>query len=205
MVKGERLNLETTALVVFDMQKGQLDVPWRKQFLEEQDLVAKCAELIATAHAVGVDVIYVQNVRQENGRDQPDVTTDELLAGPDSAPMTNTIPPEQRWDTLDALKPQHGDFTVGKIRWGAFPYTILDSLLRTNHKDTVIMCGVRTQVGIEGSCRDGRELGYNMIAARDACGGCPQEMHDYLMDNIFPMFSRVRSVAQIAEMLGQPA
>ena len=33
--------------------------------------------------------------------------------------------------------------------------------------------------------------------SRDACGGCPQEMHDYLMDHIFPMFSRVRTVEEL--------
>jgi nicotinamidase-related amidase len=200
MVAGERLDPARTGLIVFDMQKGQLGIPWRKQFLDEQQLIPRCAELIEVARTAGVPVIYVQNVRQANGKDQPAVITDESLAG--GAPEVSTVPAAERMDTLDELRPQPQDFIVGKIRWGAFHYTILDSILRTNGIDTVIMCGVRTQVGIEGSLRDGRELGYHMIAARDACGGCPQEMHDYLMDHIFPMFSRVRTVEELRGMLG---
>lgn len=200
-MRDEQLHPATTGLIVFDMQKGQLGIPWRRKFLGETDIIAKCAELIAIAREKGVAVFYVENVRQENGRDQPAVITDEGLANAGRAPDVSSVPEPERMDTLDELKPEAQDFRVGKIRWGAFHYTQLESLLRTNHIGTVIMCGVRTQVGVETTLRDGRELGFNMIAARDATGGCPQELHNYLMDNVFPLFCRVRTVAQLRGML----
>jgi len=198
----EQLDPKSTALVVFDMQKGQLGIPWRKKFLDETDIVPRCVELVAAARAVGVPIFYVENVRQRNGRDQAPVITDDSIAGAGQPPEVTTIPDPERWETLDDLSPEPQDFRVGKIRWGSFHYTQLESLLRTNRLDTVIMCGVRTQVGIETSLRDGRELGFNMLVARDATGGCPQDIHDFLMDRIFPMFCRVRTVAQLREMLG---
>ena len=198
---AERLDPTTTGLIVFDMQKGQLGIPWRRKFLDETDIVQKCAEFIAIARDRGIPIFYVENVRQRNGKDQPPIITDESLANAGKSPDISTIPEAERMDTLDELKPEPQDFRVGKIRWGSFHYTQLESLLRTNKLDTVIMCGVRTQVGVETTLRDGRELGFNMIAARDATGGCPQELHNYLMDNVFPLFCRVRTVAQLRDML----
>jgi nicotinamidase-related amidase len=197
----ERLDPKSTALVVFDMQKGQLGIPWRKKFLEETDVVQKCAELIALAREKGMPIFYVENVRQKNGKDQPPVISDESIANAGKPPEVSTIPDPERWETLDELAPQPEDFRVGKIRWGSFHYTQLESLLRTNKIDTVIVSGVRTQVGVETTLRDGRELGFNMISARDATGGCEQDLHNYLMDNVFPMFCRVRTVAQLRDML----
>jgi nicotinamidase-related amidase len=79
---------------------------------------------------------------------------------------------------------------------------VLDTLLRARGIDTIVLCGVRTTVGIETTVRDGRDLGYNMVLVSDCTGGVSPEDHQFTVQRIFPMLARVRTRAQVASMLG---
>jgi len=99
----------------------------------------------------------------------------------------------------DEITPRPDDYVVPKFRQGAFSGTTLDTFLRARGIETVVLCGV----GIETTCRDGRDLGYNMVLVGDCTGGVAPEDHQWTLDHIFPMIARVRTGAQIAAMLGR--
>ena len=203
MAEPERLDPKATALIVFDMQKSQFNVqdPQRQKWLKDSNILANCVELVSVARRAGLLVYFVRNNRRADGADQPRVITDmSLRAGPGGPPAS----PDQ-WDIVDELKPQPQDFVVDKIRMGAFSSTMLDTILRAKGIDTFILSGVRTTVGVETTARDGRDLGYNVVMASDCTGGIAPEEHQWVLEKSFPVFSRVRSLAQIKQMLGQPA
>ena len=53
-----------------------------------------------------------------------------------------------------------------------------------------------------GTSRDGvYATGYNMIVASDATGGVAPEVHQGMLDTIFPMLGRVRTADAINRML----
>ena len=202
---AERLNPKTTALIVFDMQKGQINVddPQRQKWLKDSNIVANCVALVQTARQASVPIFYVKNNRRPDGSDQPDVITDQGMRQAAAAGRAGGgAPVAGAQEIIDDLKPAPGDFVVDKIRMGAFSSTMLDTLLRTKRIENVVICGVRTTVGVATTVRDGRDLGYNMVLASNATGGVPPEDHQWMLEKIFPMFGRVRTVEQIQEMLG---
>jgi nicotinamidase-related amidase len=202
MAQPERLDPASTALVVFDMQKGQFEVadPERQRWLKDSNIVANTAQLLSAARAADIPVFYIQNSRRPDFADQKEVLTDATIAGGGArgGPVVGTRP----WEILDEIAPQPEDYVVPKFRQGAFSSTALDTLLRARRIETVVLCGVRTTVGIETTVRDGRDLGYNMILVSDCTGGVAPDEHEWVVQRIFPMLARVRTGAQVAAMLG---
>jgi nicotinamidase-related amidase len=107
-------------------------------------------------------------------------------------------------DVLADLEPQADDYYIPKYRWSAFHQTYLDLALRSRGIDTIIISGGSTDVGVTSTVYSGRDLDYNLIVVRDACGTShDQRAHDVLMDLIFPRMSRVRTTEQVLEMIQQ--
>ena len=105
-------------------------------------------------------------------------------------------------DVLAELEPQADDYYIPKYRWSAFHQTYLDLALRSRNIDTLIISGGSTDVGVTSTVYSGRDLDYNMIVVRDACGTShDQRAHDVLMELIFPRMSRVRTTDQVLEMI----
>jgi len=201
MAEGERLNPARTALVVFDMQKGQFEVDdaERRRWLAESNIVANTVQLLQAARSAGLPVFYIQNSRRPDFADQKEVLTD-AGGGVRGGPVIGT----RGWEILDEIKPEPNDYVVPKFRQGAFSSTTLDILLRARSIDTLLLCGVRTTVGIETTVRDGRDLGYNIVLVSDCTGGVSPEDHQWTLQRIFPMLARVRTHTQVAAMLGAP-
>jgi ureidoacrylate peracid hydrolase len=105
-------------------------------------------------------------------------------------------------DVIPELYPRPDDYYIPKYRWSAFHQTYLDLALRSRAIDTIIISGGSTDVGVTSTVYSGRDLDYNMIVVRDACGTShDQRAHDVLMDLIFPRMSRVRTTEQVLEMI----
>jgi ureidoacrylate peracid hydrolase len=107
-------------------------------------------------------------------------------------------------DVIPELDPRPDDYYIPKYRWSAFHQTYLDLALRSRGIDTIIISGGSTDVGVTSTVYSGRDLDYNMIVVRNACGTShDQRAHDVLMDLIFPRMSRVRTTDQVLEMIHQ--
>ena len=109
-------------------------------------------------------------------------------------------------EVIPELDPQPDDYYIPKYRWSAFHQTYLDLALRARDIDTIIISGGSTDVGVTSTIYSGRDLDYNMIVARDACGTShDQRAHDTLMELIFPRMSRVRTTDQVLQMIQKAA
>jgi nicotinamidase-related amidase len=105
-------------------------------------------------------------------------------------------------DVIPELDPRPEDYYIPKYRWSTFHQTYLDLALRSRGIDTVVISGGSTDVGVASTVYSGRDLDYNMIVARDACGTShDQRIHDVLMELIFPRMSRVRTTEQVIQMI----
>jgi nicotinamidase-related amidase len=199
MAENEKFDPQSTGLIVFDMQNGQFKTsdPVRNQWLSESRIVENAVSLIAAARASGVKVFYVRNNRRPDGGDQHDVITDQSLGGGGGGGARIENPN----GIIDEVAPVDGDFVIDKIRMGGFSSTPLDTIFRAQGIKTVVICGVRTTVGVATTVRDGRDLGYNMVVASDATGGVAPEEHQWMLEHIFPIFGRVRTVSQIQAAL----
>jgi nicotinamidase-related amidase len=70
-------------------------------------------------------------------------------------------------EVIDELKPEKGDLRVFKRKYSAFQGTGLDQLLRELKADTVILCGVVTDICIQHTAADAFFNIYKIIVPTD--------------------------------------
>lgn len=178
-----------TALVLIDLQKGIL-----ANALAPYDRDAVVEKGLALAEAVKAAGGFVVAVNVDLGADRslaPGGVVDAPMSGEPPADFAEIIP------ELMALK----DIVVTKHQWGAMHGTGLDTRLKRRGIDTIILCGVATNLGVESTAREAWSHNYSVIVAEDACSTFAAEMHAFAMSVIFPRIARVRSTAEVIAAL----
>ncbi|MEB5912782.1 hydrolase [Klebsiella quasipneumoniae] len=185
------LNAKNTALVVIDLQEGIL--PFAGGPHRADEVVACAARLADKCRQQGSPVIMVRVGWSADFA--------EALKQPvDSQAGAHTLP-ENWWAYPAALGKQERDIEVTKRQWGAFYGTDLELQLRRRGIDTIILCGISTNIGVESTARNAWELGFNLVIAEDACSAASTEQHQGSMTHIFPRIGRVRSTEEILAAL----
>jgi hypothetical protein len=89
-------------------------------------------------------------------------------------------------EILPELGPEAGDVVVTKHHPCAFNGTDLDIQLRRRGIQTIVLCGVATNIGVEATARVGLEHGYNLVFAEDAMAARDAELHAVSVSKFFP-------------------
>lgn len=189
---SESLDAGRTCLLLFDFLVGHVE----KDRQRYTPVLANAAQLLALARARGAMVAYARaDHRADRATHAPIVTDSEsrppVITG--GTPQAEIVP---------ELAPRPGEYLVPKHRWSAFFGTYLDHALRTRGADTIVLCGGTTEIGIASSAYAARDLGYNLVIAADACSSPKREVHEQFMREVFPRLARVRTTAQVLDMLG---
>lgn len=104
-------------------------------------------------------------------------------------------------EIVPELGPEPGDFVITKKQWGAFYGTDLDLQLRRRKIETIVLCGISTNVGVESTARFAYEYGYQQIFAEDACAARSKEDHEHTIKTTFARIGRVRKTEEILSCL----
>lgn len=96
-----------------------------------------------------------------------------------------------------------GDEIIDKHRYSAFlpNSSDLDTRLRAQGVDTLIIAGTLTNCCCDSSARDANMLGYKILFASDATAAVTDEEHNAALLNLCLMFADVRTTAEIADLL----
>lgn len=78
------------------------------------------------------------------------------------------------------VAPVQGETIVQKSRIGAFSTTGLDSMLRQQGKDTIVLMGVATSGCVLSTARWGFDAGYKQIIISDGCSDPDPAVHQML-------------------------
>ncbi|MBV6822101.1 isochorismatase family cysteine hydrolase [Pseudomonas sp. PD9R] len=147
------------ALLIIDMQQEDGFV------LEHFDtVVANTTALLETARHWRVPVLYTRHINQADGSDMP---RGEPRAG-DGGPSSYRAGTRQV-EILESLTPRFDELVIDKGRYSAFHQTDLDARLKALQVDTLIICGVLTDVCVLSSVFDAFALGYHIRLVSDAC------------------------------------
>ena len=203
-MSAERLEAGRTALLVFDLLEGHVnrDAESRARFAP---VIANAARLLEAARRAGVLVAYAKADHRADRRTSARTVRDTdnrlrpLQPGEADGPLLSAGTGET--DVVLALMPHAEDLVVPKHRWSAFHGTYLDTALRANRIDTLILVGGSTDVGIASTAFAARDLDYNLVIVSDACTSPERDNHDQLMLRVFPRMARVRTTAQVEAML----
>lgn len=189
--KNLELTPSRTALVVIDLQEGIL--PFAGGPYTAQDVVMRSAKLAQKFRAAGSPVIMVRVGWSKDFA--------EALKQPVDAQAAAHALPENWWQYPAALGKQDSDLEVTKRQWGAFYGTDLELQLRRRGIDTIVLCGISTNIGVESTARNAWELGFKLVVVEDACSAADAEQHQGSMTNIFPRIGRVRSTEDVLSAL----
>jgi len=185
------LDSKTTALVVIDLQRGIATIPTVPHSNEEvRTRSAELADAFRANHAL---VVLVHVDPGPGGILFPRPITDVQRPPLGGTPDFAEIMPE--------IGPKPGDVIVTKHHPCAFNGTDLDIQLRRRGIQTIVLCGIATNVGVEATARVGFENGYNLVFADDAMSARDAELHTASVSKFFPTIGRVRRAAQIISAL----
>jgi nicotinamidase-related amidase len=115
---------------------------------------------------------------------------------------TNNRVGEREHEILDELKPRPDERVVNKLSNSAFQSSELGYLLHIWGCRTLVFCGVSTNMCVEGTLRDARDLGYDCVLAEDATGCDSQAFQDAACAVLARQAGVVLPTAGVLERLG---
>ena len=171
-------DLSRTALVMIDMQRDFLEPGGFGAALgNDVRLLARaiepCRNLLEGARRRGLLVIHTREGHRPDLADAPRAKIERgapsMRIG-DPGPMGRIlVRGEPGHEIISALAPQAGEPVIDKPGKGAFHATDLDTVLSNRCIETLIVCGVTTEVCVHTTVREANDRGYRCIVAGDAC------------------------------------
>ena len=190
---ADTLDSGKSALLVIDMQKGIASVDRKFEPNSVDNVKANVVALVARFRELDSPVFLV-HVTTKDGKDMLNPIVDKPMQWTGSRPAD--------WaEFIDELAPVENDIIITKRQWGAFHGTELDLQLRRRSVNTVVLCGISTNIGVESTAREAYQNGYNQVFAIDAMTAMSREEHESTEKFIFPRIGRIRKTAEILEML----
>jgi len=203
-----------TALVIIDMQRDFLEPGGFGEALGNdvsllRRAIEPCATALAAARTKGVLVIHT---REGHRPDLSDAPPAKLARGAptkrigDPGPMGRIlVRGEPGHAIIPALAPAPEEPVIDKPGKGAFHQTDLEQLLKNRRIDTLIVCGVTTEVCVHTTIREANDRGYRCVALADACASYFPEFHRVGLEMIKAqggIFGWVSNAGRFAKALG---
>lgn len=182
---------KNTALVLIDLQLGIVQLPVATPINE---VLANAAKLVAAFRKAGLPVVIV-NVN-------PSASAVKELRKDASQPA-RTVFSEEWLKIVPEIITEPGDIFITKHTWGAFYETALDEELKKKNITGIVLAGVSTSIGVEGTARGASERGYNIAFAKDAMTDLFAEAQERSLKYIFPRIGEIDDTDKIIELLNQ--
>ncbi len=181
-----------TALVVIDLQRGVAGMTTEPY--PASAVISNAAKLAGEFRKNKMPVFLVRVKFSSDGKTA-------LRPVTDSEVRTNFMKTAGWSEIVPELGPDPSDIVITKQQWGAFYGTELDLQLRRRSIDTIMLCGIATNFGVESTARFAFEYGYQQIFVEDACAARSGEEHDLTMRKVFSRMGRVRKTDEVIAAL----
>ncbi|HTU30676.1 MAG TPA: cysteine hydrolase [Solirubrobacteraceae bacterium] len=187
------INLDRTALLVMDYQNGIVG-----RVSDGEGLLTAARETIDLIRGKGGQIGYVR-VGFADG-EAPTGTMGSRIGS--EAARTTFHADAPGTQVHEDIAPQDDDIVVRKTRVGPFLTTDLDTQLRERGVDTLLLAGISTSGVVLSTVRDGHDRDYRLIVISDLCADPEPDIHDFLVQRIFPRQAEVIDRATLRERLG---
>lgn len=183
----QSIDLSTTALVIIDMQRdflepGGFGAALGNDVSRLQRAVGPCRDVLAAARRVGILVIHTREGHRPDLSDAPPLKVergDPAMRIGAPGPMGRIlVRGEAGHDIIQDLYPIAGEPVIDKPGKGAFYQTDLDLMLRNRSIETLLVCGVTTEVCVNTTVREANDRGFRCIVLADCCASYFPEFHD---------------------------
>ena len=198
----QQLDKSKTAMIVVDMQNAFLSEEGSMTLggMDITDLkktVAPVVRLVDTCHEANVPVIFTRYVLRADYKDAGLRSERRAEFRRINSLVTGT------WDVeLDpSMDAQPEDYILDKTRYSSFYNTSLEVILRGLQVDTLIVCGVTTEICVESTIRDAYFRDYKIFVPEDAVAAMDAERHEGTLKTIRYGFGTVASSEAVIKAL----
>ena len=181
------VDLARAALVIIDMQRDFLEPGGFGAALGNDvsllmAAVEPCRRMLAGARAAGLLVSHTRAGHRPDLSDAPRAKVErgapEKRIGAPGPMGRILIRGEAGHDIVPALAPLPEEPVIDKPGKGAFYQTDLDLMLRNRGIETLLVCGVTTEVCVHTTVREANDRGYRCLVLADACASYFPEFHE---------------------------
>lgn len=170
------LQPDRAVLVMWDMQNGL-----GGRAPDRATIVDNARALIAGAERARIPVIWSRHIAppldltvgpfklwlmKKQKLDEPSMIRPAMQRGTDEV------------EFIDGLSPSPHHIVIEKSQPSFFVDTPLAMRLKALGRDTLVIAGVATDIGIEFTCRHAASLGYYTVVSEDASGAYTREAHE---------------------------
>lgn len=208
---AKNLNPQETALILIDFQ-ANFTAPdgahyaRLKPFIHDAKMLDKTVELVRRARALGVTIVhategYTSDYREVDATNPGDFRRAQLIR---QAWKIGSKEAEYYQPLLDGASKT--DIVLPpRTQVSAFGGTGLNEILRAKGIKNVAIAGFTTDVCNYATTVAAYDLSYHVYALKDAMVPYYPELSASLLNDIYPMWSKVVGNGQFVEMLEAPA
>ena len=181
------VNIERAALIIIDMQRdfllpGGFGAALGNDVSRLNAAVGPCREVLAAARKASMLIMHTREGHRPDLSDAPPVKVergDPALRIGAAGPMGRIlVRGEPGHDIIPELYPQAGEPVIDKPGKGAFYQTDLELMLKNREIDTLLVCGVTTEVCVNTTVREANDRGFRCIVLSDCCASYFPEFHE---------------------------
>lgn len=205
------LSAGRTALLIIDMQNSFLhsDGSCARAGLDHERLrsvLPAVMQLVEGAREARLPIIFTRYVYRADYRDGGIVTQVLLPTLRENAALI-----AGSWDAelVEELNPREGEIVIDKNRPGAFYGTSLQSCLDGLDVDSLIVCGVTTNICVETTVREAMQRDYRVWVVAGATAEYEDDRYEVALKGMAWMFASVvdldtaqRAIPQLAVAQG---
>lgn len=202
---GVHPGLRRAALVIIDVQNDFCAPEGAAARYAEspealQRAVANTKLLVAYARQIGIPRIFVRSLLDHKYK------LPKMLDRHRKLGLKEAICQEGTWGAeLYQVTPTRTECVVTKHTNDAFLYTFLEPLLRKAQTQTVILCGVYTELCVEDTVRSALQRGFHVIVPGDCTAGLSSACTRASLANMAAFQVDVLSLRELLPAIGEGA
>lgn len=201
------LEVNTMALVVVDMQNVFCQPGGALEIAASRDTADNINRLADECRAANIPVVWIRSYHPAGGADW------KLFFDYFISPERGKLAAEQLQENnpgsaiYTEMRVAPGDYIVSKNRYSCFipGSSSLERLLRSLKRDTIIICGTRSNVCCESTSRDGMMLDFKVLFISDGTSAMSDAEHQATLDTLAQSFADVMTTNQVIEEIKRGA
>ena len=196
-----KINAANTALVTIDLQNTFVAPGAPVECADARDFIPRVNELARICRRLGIPVIHVYvSIR-------PDLSDSGLRQEfrPSTGSDMETLEGKRGVELYKDLETEESDYLVKKIRYSALipGSSSLEPLLRGLGRDSIIICGVATDVCVGTTTYDAMMLGFKVFFVGDLTTTLNPERQKVALEVIDRHFAKVVTFDEVKKELEQ--
>jgi nicotinamidase-related amidase len=186
-----RLDPDSTALVVVDMQNGFCHPDGSLYAPGSEDAIEPVGEAVGRAREAGARVVWTRDVHP------PDQFDDAHYYDEFDRWGEHVLEGSWEADIVEDLDPREEDLVVVKHTYDAFYQTQLEGWLESHGVDDLVVCGTLANVCVLHTASSAGLRDYRPVLLEDAVG-CIEDAHrEYALDHAEFLFGEVTPLSEV--------